>query len=266
MKQSSRAPLAVSIALHVAIGAVLLQVLILPNDFASWLRRQPGSVPVERIGFLQLPTSGTPTAGRSGGDDRPARPEADTEQPSPLAPPSEPAPLPPPPAAAAPEEGSGPLIGTGGPARGIRPSYTEPRVWVGPARVVVAPKPLAEALGATLSERIKRQQDSLEALGTPRKPGDWTFMRDGKKYGMDSGGLYLGDVTIPGALLPRLRTDNILALDRARQELRTRLEIEEQSRMRLNENEFRIAVRNIRERKERERARATQAGADGSRD
>lgn len=268
MTQSSRTPLAISVALHVAIGAVLLQVLVMPNDFGSWLRRQrPGSVPVERIGFLRLPpATGAATPGRSGGDDRPERPRADVAPPRLTAPPLDPGTRPPPAPAAVVDEGSGPLIGSGGPSRGIRPGYSEPRVWVGPARVVVAPKPLAEALSASLAERIRRQQDSLAALGTPRKPGDWTFTRGGKKYGMDSAGLYLGDVRIPGEVLPRLKTDNILAIDRARQALRTRLEIEEQSRMRMNEEEFRIAVRNIRERKERERERAAQTGDTGSRD
>ncbi len=263
MKRSSRTPFALSLALHAAIGALLVQVVLLPNDFASWLERSPQSIPVERIGFLSLPQRGPETPGRSGGDNRPVRPIAAPVVPVPFA--AVEAPLPASPAAPVPEEGSGPLVGTGGAARGIRPSYSEPRVWVGPADVVMAPRTLSEALGAALRTRIREQEDSVAALGKQRAPGDWSFLRGGKKYGMDSSGLHLGDLHIPNEVLPRLRTDNVLALDRMRNDVRTRREIEEQSRLRMNEEEFRVAVRNIRERKERERARA-EALAAGTRD
>lgn len=263
MKRSSRAPFALSLALHVAIGALLVQVVLMPNDFAAWLQRSPQSIPVERIGFLSLPQRGPETPGRSGGDNRPERPRT---EPSVLQPPAAVAAAAPSlPAVPTPDEGSGPLVGMGGNARGIRPSYSEPRVWVGPADVVMAPRTLSEALGSALRARIRQHEDSLAALGKQRAPGDWAFERRGKKYGMDSTGLHLGALHIPNEVLPRLRTDNVLALDRMRSDVRTRREIEEQSRMRMNEEEFRVAVRNIRERKERERARA-EAIAAGTRD
>ena len=165
-------------------------------------------------------------------------------------------------------QGSGPLVGTGGPTRGVRPSFSEPRIWVPPAEVVSAPKTVSERLDSVLTALIQQKEDSLRLTASARRaPGDWTWERGGKKYGWNQKGIQLGDATIPSALLPALAAN--VALNPAAMERQTldRLnrEVREQSTRGLNEEEFRNRVRSIRERKERERAkeRAAQAEPEG---
>ena len=58
-----------SIALHVVLGAVLLQVLLIPGRL-RWALDEPPPRP-ERIGFIALPRDGAFDPGKDGGDDRP---------------------------------------------------------------------------------------------------------------------------------------------------------------------------------------------------
>ena len=260
----------VSIGLHVVVGALIVQLLTFGSPLGDLFRRERAtSLPVERISFLALPRSAGPTTpGRSGGDGRPERaPERLPPLVAPLTVPTlipEPAPATP----SFPEQGSGPLVGTGGPTRGVRPSFSEPRIWVPPAEVVSAPKTVSERLDSVLTALIQQKEDSLRLTASARRPpGDWTWERGGKKYGWNQKGIQLGDATIPSALLPALAAN--VALNPAAMERQTldRLnrEVREQSTRGLNEEEFRNRVRSIRERKERERAkeRAAQAEPEG---
>jgi hypothetical protein len=105
---------------------------------------------------------------------------------------------------------------------------------------------------------IQHYNDSVAVAASQRQPGDWTVERNGKRYGLDRGRLYLGDfsVPLPIAFAPPISQD----MERDRAMARVRQEIEVQSRRAMNEEEFRTAVRRIRERKERER----QEGSEGS--
>lgn len=260
----------VSVALHVVLGVLIVRVLTFGSPLGDLFRRDKTvSLPVERISFLALPRgSGAPTSGRSGGDGRPER------APEPLPPLVAPVTVPtsiPEPAEAAPrypEQGSGPLVGTGGATRGVRPSFSEPRVWVPPAEVVSAPKTVSERLDSVLTALIQQKEDSLRLTASARRaPGDWTWQRGGKKYGWDKRGIQLGDATIPSALLPALAANVALNPAAAERQTLDRLsrEVREQSQRGLNEEEFRNRVRSIRERKERERAkeRAAEPPPDG---
>ncbi len=265
--------LAVSVILHVVIGVALLRLLAIPNAlnelFSNW--GQPA--PVEQIGFLALPRSATPSeAPRAGGDNRPARGEAVAEPtPAITSPTVTPGAVPaaPPPTAAKPEGGSGEMIGGGGPTRGIRPSYTDPRLWLPPGPVVSAPmQPMtrAESLHTLLADKIRMFNDSVRAANPPRRaPGDWTFTDSaGRKYGWDQLGIRLGKFSIPNALLALMPMNvgaNPIQYERQRTMNQMTREIQEQAARASRDDAFKAAVRALRERKDRER-REAQAKAE----
>ena len=252
-----------SIGLHVLVGAALLRVLLIPYPFTSLFETKEQPIEPERISFLALPRASTTTSpGKSGGNGRPITPRAKptpplvapTEVPSAL-PPAAPAPNP----TAPPDEGTGPLIGRGGPTKGIQPSYSDPRIWVPPAPLVSAPKSAAARMDSTVTADIERARDSMAATAyAPNKfeRGDWTYEKDGKKYGIDNQYIRLGKFSIPNVLLgllPLNAQGNPIAADRDRAMASLRQEILYQSQRSMNEEEFRRAVKSLRERKERER-------------
>jgi hypothetical protein len=258
-KARSQRPLAVSIAIHVILVFALVRFLISPSAFTMIFgRARSPEVPAERIGFLRLPKSTGPAVqGRSGGDNRPV---SDAPRRPLVAPSVVPSALPPTPAPtttpAEPESGSGPLVGSGGPARGIRPTYTDPRVWAAPGDIVAAPKSAKEKLDSAIVSIIAPYNDSIAARAGGREPGDWTFEKDGRKYGIDSKYIRLGKVSIPTAvlaLLPINTTGNPTVNDRNRLQNQMRADIFWNAQRGMNEADFKKAVRSIRERKERER-------------
>lgn len=270
-RPESRRALVALVALHVLLVAALIRVLLLPLPFSNFLHREHiTSLPAERISFIALPTTAGPTIpGKSGGDNRPV-----THRPPPplVAPPATPTALPaaPSPAAPAPpaepDAGTGPVVGTGGPAEGVRPEYHDPRVWVPPAPYVSAPKSLPEALDSSLAARIQAHNDTFAVAGARRQPGDWTVEHNGKKYGIDPKFIRLGPISIPTAVLAALplnvQANPILGANERTLTARHD-EIVEQAQRSINEDEFRDAVRKLRERKEREREESKQQQGDG---
>ena len=256
-------PAIVSIVLHVLVGAALLRVLLVPYPFTSLFPAKEQPVEPERISFLALPQASTVnTPGKSGGNGRPETPNrkpapplvAPTEVPTGI-PPVAPAATPPAPAE---EEGNGPLIGRGGATKGIRPSYSDPRIWVPAAPVVSAPKSAHERMDSVVTADIERARDSAAAVAySPNKfeRGDWTVEKNGRKYGIDQSAIRLGKFSIPNALLAFLPLNvqgNPVAAERDRAMASLRQEILFQSQRSMNEEEFRKAVKQLRERKERE--------------
>ncbi|MFN2399645.1 MAG: hypothetical protein ABR543_13560, partial [Gemmatimonadaceae bacterium] len=196
-----------SIGIHILFGAALVSLLKLPYPLGSLFdgpRRE--AIPVERIGFLSIPRSDSAVAGQSGDDGRPTR-RVPAPPPPPLTAPVEtPTGIPDPaPASPQPQSGSGPVVGRGGFAPGITPSFSDPRVWTPLGPLIGAPKTHAQRLDSLLVAAIRRHQDSLAALAPGgRAPGDWTVERNGKKYGIDQQKIYIGDVSIPTAVLALL--------------------------------------------------------------
>jgi hypothetical protein len=260
-RDETRRPMSVVFAavIHVVALAVIVNLLLVPGKWADFLSGKPEPILVERIGFLALPRGEKAAAPRSGGDNRRATgvPPAPREVPlqSPAATPSV---LPdvPKPAAPRDEGGSGPLVGTGGPARGIRPAYTDPRVWVGPTQVIAAPMSPKARLDSSVAANLQHLNDSIAMLPRERAPGDWTITRNGKKYGIDQQFIRLGPFSIPTALLAALPlnvTANPTALERDRRLTSMRFEIQEQAARAARDDEFRAAVKSLRERKQKER-------------
>jgi hypothetical protein len=242
---------------------------MIPYPFQSLFEKGEQRVEPERISFLALPQEGgVATPGRSGGNGRPETPRrvapplvAPREVPSTLppvapdAPPSDPS---------GDDVGTGPLVGRGGPTKGIRPSYSDPRIWVPAAPVVSAPKSADERMDSAVFAAIGRARDSIAANSySPNKfeRGDWTYEKDGKKYGIDGKYIRLGKVSIPSAvlaLLPLNMQGNPIAYQREKEMASMRAEIQFHSARALNEQEFRKAVKSLRERKERERQQQEQ--------
>ncbi len=259
--------LVASFALHVLIVAVLVRFLISPNMI--WLMLGGGRtapVPTERIGFLRLPIAkGTPVIGKSGGDNRPVTKSGPVKLVAPTAVPSTLPPVAPSTQPARPEAGSGPLVGTGGPARGIKPSYDDPRLWPAPGDIVSAPKTPTQRLDSVIADIIRPYNDSMAIVNGQRKPGDWTFDHDGKKYGIDPKYIHLGNFSIPTAILGLLPINlqaNPTLAERNKVQNQLHSDIMSQAQRGMNEADFRKAVKSIRERKEREKAAAANGGSD----
>ena len=258
MKQRFSPAVLVSLALHVVVGTVIVQSLLVPTRFTSlFTRERRAPVPVERIGFVSIPRgTGPAVAGRRGGDGSPV-----TAVPAPalIARSVTPDRIPTTPAssAAAPVTGTGPLVGGGGPTRGVRPSYTGPEVWATPGRILTAPRTTVQVIDDAIRADIGAITDSVLALGPRRDPTDWTVERNGRKWGIDQRAIRLGPVSIPTALLALLPINaqaNPITTQRERQINYMQRDIAFHAQRALNENEFKTAVRNLRLRKERERA------------
>ncbi len=252
--------------------AIVVPAFVVPVAF-EFLRDDGGRiVSPERISYLTtVPEDGgrrTADEPRAGGDGRVESNEPVREpEPTPafVAPTGVPTALPPAPERASePDPGVGPLVGGGGPTKGIRPSFTDPRLWRSPSNEVFSPlipQTRADSLRAVLHLTAEAYVDSLVRNAAPqgREPGDWTFERNGKKYGIDSRYIRLGKFSIPTAvlgLLPMNVQGNPMAMERAQRLASMRAEILDQASRMQREDEFRAAVRALRERKEKERAEA----------
>ena len=273
---------AAAFVVQLLVIAIVVPTLVVPVAF-ELLRDSSGrAVMPERISFITAVPKGTgPSreAARDGGDGRApateAPPAASVEAPvaAPVVAPSTvpsgvPTRVTP---ERAPSGGVGPLVGGGGATQGIRPSFNDPRLWQQPSEVIEAPMvPMtrADSLQAVLWATASAFVDSMNRA-TPepgRAPGDWTFERKGKKYGIDPKMIRLGDFSIPTALLALLPMNNLQAnpigIERARKLSSMRTEIMEQADRAARDDDFYAAVRALRERKEKERrdAAARQQG------
>jgi hypothetical protein len=269
---------ALSIALHVVLGVGLVRVMLEPGSLAWMLPRDRAEPPKEeRIAFVRVAPAARPlppsVAGRAGGDGRPERAGATRSAPR-IAPPTQvPSVLPslaPGGAADAEEGGTGPLVGGGGPLRGVQPRYGDPRVWRRPADVAPPTKTHEQRLDSAFAVRFKQHQDSMAVIDGMRKPGDWTVARaDGSKWGVEPAGtdggvqlpkLWLGRIAIPLPLSLPVRPGQ---LERERALRAITSDVAQQSTRRLTEDEFRKAVKQIRVRKVGERSRQTAGQKNG---
>ena len=258
MKRRLDPSLLISLALHVVLGALLVWVLSVPLPLRTWLHWPAATTTtIERVGYVAVTPPAPSHAGRSGGNGLPVTKRGGRAAPPLTAPTTVPTGLPTAPAGTPPGEGgTGPIVGTGGEQQGIVPSYDDPRVWLPPGPIYL-PRTQSERLDSAIAARLEMHIDSMRALAASqgRDPGDWTFDKNGKKYGIDQHKIYLGSFSIPSAILALLpihsggnpilaQQDQALAFQRA--------EIQVQAQRAMNDAEFREAVKQIRERKQRE--------------
>lgn len=251
----------VSALVHVVVLTIFATAIEWRVPISDFFRpSSPSETRRERVTFVtpdQTVRADQPVAspGRDGGDDLPEREGAVS---APLVAPTEVPGVIPPPGITGGEEagGTGERIGRGGATAGLRPIYTDPRLWVTPGQAPPS-TPLTEA---QMLDSVLASDVATEIAGRPapgREPGDWTFERNGQKYGVDRKFIHLGKFSIPTALLgllPINQQANPIALERESRLASMRVEINEQAQRAVTEEDFRAAVRNISERKERERS------------
>lgn len=259
----------ISVGVHAVVATALMRMLILSADDFATRRKQPTQEAGERVAYVALskPGNSAPTAGRVGGDGRPLS----SREIRVVAPIVAPEGIPAPRAQAVPtaEPGNGPLVGKGGPSRGIEPSYSDPRLWQPPTRIVAPPKTVAETIDDLIAEGIRPYNDSIARVAARRDPTDWTMEKGGYKWGIDKRAIRLGPVSIPTALLALLPLNlqgNPIQMDRDRTYAAMHRDISWHAQQGINEADFAKAVRGIRERKERERRAALAGNGGGAKD
>jgi hypothetical protein len=248
-----------SIAVHAALLVVLANV-VLHYDLV-FAPPPPAPKPVaERVSYVAL----SPPAGAAGGTSTapPARATEPTRRL--VAPPRVPTGVPrsatTPPAGGTP---GGVVGGTGvgggvGPTTGIVPGEPDPRLSSDSKFFYPANKTHGERVDSAVKATILAFNDSVAkaAAGQGKRPGDWTFENNGKKWGIDGNKIYLGKFAIPSAVLAALPiriqgNPGETIADRLVTTRRGDVMLHAQSQF--HDDEFKSAVKRIRERKERER-------------
>ena len=263
--------LATSLALHVIGIALLVRIALIPGTLEFLFHAESPVIPpaTEKLTYVTIAPRHDSSVARAqidGGDDRRAAPDVPVA-PMLRAPVVVPNTLPPSPhVAVTPGEpgGSGPLIGGGGPLRGVQPAFGDGRLWPEPGPLIGAPKTDDERRDSVFASRLGKYQDSLNLAERGQVgPGDrpsWIFNRGGQEYGIDKNKIHLGKFSLPSALLyqlPLAKYQGDISRDRERNMIAQAMY--EQTQRRLNEQQFTEAVKAIRARKERERREAEAA-------
>lgn len=251
-EERTRGSLALSAAVHVAFGALILWVLSIPAPFKQWLSPPRPEMQGERIQYVTVPKGALTTTERPAGAAKKAR---GAEAPPPqafVAPVTVPTNVPvvkP----GAPVEEQRSVLSLGGAGPGITPELHDPRIWIPPGAVIVAPRPDNAAILDTnvMRASVLHMKDSLRlarasALNT-------TFEAGGHKYGIDSANIYIADYKIPSALLSlfNIHPTGYATVDQASTS-RQVADINYQAARALDAEDFKTAVKRIRQRKERE--------------
>jgi hypothetical protein len=260
MKQRRPAgPLAFSIVVHIAVATAILNAAFHYNFEKSptATTTQPER---ERITYV----AAAQRAGVTGGTDSTAKPaRATTPSPGLVAPLRVPTSI----APVQPATGGLPGGVDGGKGigaeitdvTGITPGTPDPRLTTDPHAFYPEPKTHAERVDSAVKASILAYNDSIEKLMRARgkQPGDWTFEKNGQKWGIDGNKIYLGKYAIPSAVLAALPirlgqanpgegfTDRLAPTRRA--------DIMLHADAAIHDEEFNSAVKRIRERKDRER-------------
>ncbi|HEY7894155.1 MAG TPA: hypothetical protein VIC24_04590 [Gemmatimonadaceae bacterium] len=256
MKRKPSGALILSIGLHLVLIVGLVWLMAVPLPFQKWLADHK-DVPVEKIGYFQVPNEGVTRQGRNGGNNIPK--ERTQARPF-VAPSTTPTTIPKASSRASSPtggQGTGPKVGIGGAESGITPSFSDPRLWLPPGPVMGVPRSQSQRLDSVIMARLQPHLDSLEAIAAHqgKAPGDWTFTKDGKKWGMDPKNIYIGDHAIPTAilaLLPLNKGANPITSGENKAFAYQHQDIQFNAQRAMNEEEFNEAVKRIRERKQRE--------------
>ncbi len=266
-REGKRAPIVVSIAVHVVV-VLLLGSITFHYEFGSTSREQP--IRAERVQYVTVRSG---AAGRSGGSTgNHKKPPKKAETPPPLvAPsviPSTLPPIPPPTVSAGVGTANGTGSGTGsgvGAATGLEPAVPDSRIGLNPITLRV-PLSNAERNDSAVKAifQVFREAELAAEANRGRSPRDWTFNRNGQKYGLDSQYIYLGRFKLPSAILAALPL-NPGGVDGARvianrnaEWIRNDIYTHAQG---MSEDDFKAAIKRIRERKDRERKEAQDAKA-----
>ncbi|MEO7457855.1 MAG: hypothetical protein ABIY52_16475 [Gemmatimonadaceae bacterium] len=266
MKQKRREPgaLLFSVAIHAVVAFAILNAAF-HYDFSGM--REPTAPPPtqEKIAYVSVPVrAGSPTGDTTSAPAKTKNPSrgisAPVETPVFVAPPS-------PPTSGTPDgveggKGRGAEVGA---TVGIVPGDPDPRLSSDhPHEFYPAPKSHAERVDSAVKASIYAYNDSVaRAMAAAGKaPGDWTFEKNGKKWGVDGNKIYLGKFAIPSAVLAALpiriqgnpgETINDRLVTTRRADLLLHADAQ------FHDDEFKSAVKRIRERKDRERKERQEA-------
>jgi hypothetical protein len=253
----------VSVAFHTALAFVLANV-VLHYDIVFERGPRPPEPQKEEITYVAV----QPPAGALGGTTATTPAKASEPARRLVAPSRVPSAVPQPTAPTAPAAGGTPGgvdggtgVGGGyGPATGIIPVEPDPRLATDGKFFYPRNKTAAQRADSAVKATIYAYNDSVAREAAidagKRKPGDWTFGSDGKKWGVDGSKIYLGKFWIPSAVLAALpiRVQNNpgeTIADRLSTTRRSDVLLHAQSQF--HDDEFKSAVKRIRERKDRER-------------
>jgi hypothetical protein len=263
----------VSVAFHTALAIVLANI-VLHYDIVFERGPRPPEPQKEEINYVAV----RPPAGALGGTT--ATPPAKATEPARrlVAPSRVPSAVVPPTVPTAPAAGGTPGGGEGGtgvgggsgPTTGIVPAEADPRLATDGKFFYPRNKTAAQRADSAVKATIYAYNDSIERAAAldagKRKPGDWTFGSDGKKWGVDGSKIYLGKFWIPSAVLAALP---IRVQNNPGETIADRLSVTRRSDVMLHaesqfhDDEFKSAVKRIRERKDRERREKQQQEEQG---
>jgi hypothetical protein len=156
------------------------------------------------------------------------------------------------------EGGTGRSVATN-PVTGIVPAQPDPRLTTEGTIFFPAPKSHAERVDSAVRATIAAYNDSVARAYAMRgrAPGDWTYEKNGQKWGMDPNKIYLGKFAIPSAVLAALPirvqgNPGEGLVDRLAPTRRGDILVHAESQA--HDDDFNAAIRRIRERKDKERA------------
>jgi hypothetical protein len=255
-KRRSPAWWAASIAIHVVLALVLVQI-VFRYPLGQLVGIPEPEIATERVQFVRVPPP--PSEASSGtAAKKPVRNAAPAPIQAPVAVPTT---VPPPqqtdssPSRAAGGTGTGLGVSGSGMATGIEPRQPDKRIDLTADVIIRTPRTVAEDVDSIVSLAIGIYRDSMGVYAQQKKAGEWTVKgKNGQTWGIDQKNIYLGKYKIPTALLSLLPL-NVSAQSpiEARSAAYIRRDIMENAQRSISEDEFRAAVKRIRERKERER-------------
>jgi len=261
-RPASKGSIALSVVVH-AVAIALIASITFRYPIGALFSRDR-TEPPERIQYVQVRPAARGTPGAVGdGSTSTRKPPKKAAPPAPILAPSViPTTLPP---VTPPTVAPGAIAGTGtgsggapaGIATGVEPALPDPRIELRP-NALRLPLSLAQKNDSAVKAiyMAYRQAEVYAEEHKGRDPRDWTFERNGQKYGLDTSWIYLGKFKIPSAILAALPF-NYGGVDgtriiQGRNASWIQNDIYTHSQG-MSEDDFRAAVRRIRERKERER-------------
>ncbi len=267
MKRRDPASLLLSVVIHVAAGFAIMNAAF-HYDFSRDRVVRPPAPTQEKLTYVTVAPNGSAV----GSADTSSRPARATSSPAPrlVAPLRVPTAVAPP----APPTAGGSAGVTGGEGAGaaqgvttgIVPGDPDPRLSSDEHAFFPAPKTHAQRVDSAVHASVLAYNDSVAraAAAAGKQPGDWTFEKNGQKWGVDGNKIYLGKFAIPSAVLAALPihiqgNPGETASDRL--SIARRGDIQLHAASAYHDDEFKTAVKRIRERKDRER-RDRQSGDD----
>jgi hypothetical protein len=264
-KTDKKASVVFSLIFHVfAIAAIMSITFRYP--LAAFFGLSKEKTPTERIVYVQPQPRRVANVGNGSSEEKPKKAEKKAPAPALLLPPVvTPTELPPVPPAT---QSVGAISGTGtgsggapvGAATGVELTVPDSRIELRPNGLRMPLTTAQRNDSAVKAIFMAYREAEIEAEAhRGRSPKDWTFEKDGQKYGLDSQYIYLGKFKLPSAILAALPF-NYGGVDgsriiQARNASWIQNDIYTHSQG-LSEDDFRAAVRRIRERKDKEKREA----------